>query len=73
MANSYDDSVIDDKVANLQAQVNLKAASSELSDVSAVHTATTTSNTNRIATLEAQVAQLQQMVASLSYQVSQLS
>lgn len=73
MANTYDDSVIDDKVANLQSQINLKAASTELSDASAVHNTNTTSNTNRIATLEAQVAQLQQMVASLSYQVSQLS
>jgi len=73
MANTYDDSVIDDKVANLQTQINQKAAATELTNTSAVHTTATTSNTNRIATLEAQISQLQQMVASLSYQVSQLS
>ncbi len=73
MPDPYTDAEIDTKVANLQAQINLKAASTELSDSSAVHNTNTTSNTNRIATLEAQVAQLQQMVASLSYQVSQLS
>ncbi len=73
MANTYDDSVIDEKVANLQAQINLKAASTELSDSSSVHGTNTLSNSNRITALENQVAQLQQMVASLSYQVSQLS
>lgn len=73
MANEYDDTEIDAFVAGLQSQINLKAASTELSDTSSIHTTTTTNLTNRVATLEAYVGQLQSMVATLSAQVSGLS
>lgn len=73
MANTYDDSVVDTKVANLQTQINMKAASTELSENSSVHSTSILGNTNRIAALESKVAQLEQLVAQLSYQVSQLS
>lgn len=73
MPDPYTDAEIDTKVANLQTQINGKAATQELSDHAAVNSNITTQLTQRVTSLEANVQQLQQMVASLSYQVSQLS
>lgn len=72
MANAYDDTEIDAFIANLQSQINYKAATTELSSASAVHTTTTTSNTNRIAELESSVSDLQSMIVALSARVAEL-
>lgn len=69
---AYSDAEIDVKIVDLQSQINLKAASQELSDSSGITSTQLNLLTNRVTLLEQYVQQLQALISSISAQIAAL-